>query len=95
MNNSELLISIPCKVGDLVHYFDYHTEKEGRKNVTKTKIVTGVVDQIILGEIMIPILNVCDRENNWILINSKEDIGDWAFLSMEEALTKLNVQDVL
>jgi hypothetical protein len=76
---------LPCKVGDKVYLLATRTTKQSRKKVVINYIETGIVDNITLGQIMIPQIDVCITNNVWITFDSEKDIGKAVFLTREEA----------
>lgn len=88
------LLKLPCVVGDTVWHISERIEKYGRKNVTVSFIDKGTVDNITLGDMMIPQITVCNNENEWITFDSVEDFGKTVFLtkSAAEQVLKNEVQ---
>lgn len=87
-----LLLKLPCKVGDTVWYINERVEKQGRKKVTVFFIDDGRVDNITLGSVMIPQIEVCNsKENSWITFDCKEDWNKIVFLTQEEAEEALKI----
>jgi hypothetical protein len=78
-------VELPCKVGDKVYLLATRTTKQSRKKVVINYIETGIVDNITLGQIMIPQIDVCITNNVWITFDSEKDIGKAVFLTREEA----------
>lgn len=83
------LLKLPCAVGDMVWYISDKTEKQGRKKVSVSFIDKGIVDNITLGQTMIPQITICNDENVWTTFDSIEDFGKTVFLTKEEADTAL------
>lgn len=81
------LLKLPCKVGDTVYFISEKVEK-GRR-----KITTGIVDNITLGNTMIPQITVCDDENIWTTFDI-EDFGKNVFLTQPEAEDALKKRQV-
>lgn len=75
----------PCKVGDKVYYINSRYEKQGRRNVHTYFVDEGEVDNITVGDLGIPQIDVCNEENEWIIFDSKEDFGEIVFLTREDA----------
>lgn len=91
-SNRGLLLKLPCKVGDTVWYINERVEKQGRKKVTVFFIDDGRVDNITLGSVMIPQIEVCNsKENSWITFDCKEDWNKIVFLTQEEAEEALKI----
>ena len=81
-----LLLKLPCKAGDAVWYINERIEKQGRKKVTVFFVDDGSVDNITLGGVMIPQIEVCNnKENSWITFDYKEDWNKTVFLTRTEA----------
>lgn len=81
----EVIFKLPCVPGQEVYFLDSTREREGRKNVTKDFVNTGVIDHITIGGALVPIITVCDCENIWVDFNLEDDLGRCCFLSYEEA----------
>lgn len=89
MEDQGKLLKLPCKVGDTVWYIDERLEKQGRKKVTVFFVDSGTVDNITLGGVMIPQVEVCNNtDNSWITFD-KDDWNKYAFFTKEEAETAL------
>lgn len=88
-----LLLKLPCKVGTKVWYINERLEKQGKRKVTVFFVDDGSVDNITLGGVMIPQIEVCNnKENSWITFDYKEDWNKTVFLTQaeaEEALKKM------
>lgn len=85
LDKQRKLLKLPCAVGDTVWYISDKTEKQGRK----TFIDKGIVDNITLGQTMIPQITICNDENVWTTFDSIEDFGKTFFLTQEEDDTAL------
>lgn len=79
------LIELPCKVGDILYFHTERYEKEGRKKVCIEYVEEGVVDNIKIGMLGIPQVEVCTRNNYWTTFDTKEDFNKTVFLTKEEA----------
>lgn len=79
------LLKLPCAVGDTVWYISEKTEKQGRKNVKVSFVEEGIVDNITVGQMMVPQLTVCNDDNTWTTFDSEEDFGEIVFLTRDQA----------
>lgn len=86
------LLKLPCAVGDDVWYISERVERRGRTKVEISFVDHGIVDNITLGDMMIPQITVCNDENVWATFDSVEDFGKTIFLTKsaaEQALKEL------
>lgn len=83
-------VELPCKVGDTVYYIAEKFVKRGRKKIAIKYFESGIVDNIQLGQIMVPQVTVCNEDNTWITFDAVRDLGKTVFLTREEAEKALN-----
>lgn len=79
------LLKLPCVVGDDVWYISEKVEKQGRKKIEVPFVDNGTVDNITLGQMMIPQITICNNENVWTTFDSVEDFGKTVFITQQEA----------
>lgn len=84
------LIHLPCKIGDTVYYIAEKFVKRGRKKIAIKYFESGIVDNIQLGQIMVPQVTVCNEDNTWITFDAVRDLGKTVFLTPEAAGKALN-----
>ncbi len=95
LEEQDLLLKLPCKVGDTVYFISGRVEKQGRRKVVTEFIDKGEVDNITLGSTMVPQITVCNDENIWTTFDGVVDFGKTVFLTQaeaEEALKKMEVR---
>jgi len=85
LEDQGLLLKLPCKVGDTVYFISEKVEKQGRKKAVTEFVGKGIVDNITLGNTMLPQITVCNDENIWTTFDSVDDFGKIVFLTQAEA----------
>lgn len=83
MKSDNLIIRLPCEVGSTVYL---HTSvKTGRSK--EIKIISGQIDRFIIGDLGVPLADICTEDNEWYYSCSYPE--DY-FLTYEEAQKVLN-----
>ena len=87
MKSDNLIIRLPCEVGSTVYL--HTTVKSGRKK--EIKIMSGQIDRFIIGDLGVPLADICTDENVWYYTCSYP--GDY-FLTYEEAQKALETNNI-
>ncbi len=88
MKHDKLTIQLPCEVGSTVYL--HITEKSGRNK--ETKIISGQIDRYIIGDLGIPLADICTENNEWYYFCSYPE--DY-FLSYEKARKALETDNII
>ena len=83
----KLIIQLPCEVGSTVYL--HTTVRTGRKK--EIKIVSGQIDRFIIGDLGVPLADICTDYNVWYYTCSYP--GDY-FLTYEEAQKALETNNI-
>lgn len=82
----KLLIQLPCEVGSTVYL--HTTVKTGRTK--EIKIISGHVDRFIIGDLGVPLADICTEDNEWYYTCSYPENY---YLTYEEAQKALETQN--
>lgn len=61
MKSDNLIIRLPCEVGSTVYLLT--TVKTGRSK--EIKIISGQIDRFIIGDLGVPLADICTDDNVW------------------------------
>lgn len=87
--DKSLCVELPCEMDATIYFIDSRYEKQGRKKVKVEFINSGTIDNVTIGELGIPQVEICTKDNVWITFDGKEDFGVNCFTDPADAERKL------
>lgn len=90
MKSDRIIIRLPCEVGSTVYLLT--TVKTGRKK--ETKIISGQIDRFIIGDLGVPLADICTDDNVWYYTCSYPENYYLTYEEAQEALETHNYSPV-
>lgn len=87
--DKSLCVDLPCEMDATIYFIDSKCEKQGRKKVKVEFVNSGAIDNVTIGELGIPQIEICTKDNVWITFDAKEDFGVNCFTDPADAENKL------